>query len=54
VIIFDDHEPERIGIGECHIIPGLSYEDRPDFEEKLNQVAVNIEKFQETSLDFLS
>jgi o-succinylbenzoate synthase len=52
IVLFEDHEPEKKGIGECHIIPRLSYDDRPDFEEKLNQVAANIEKYKDISLNF--
>jgi len=34
------------GIGECSIIRGLSFDDRPDFEEKLEEVCQKIENFQ--------
>ncbi|MEP0265723.1 o-succinylbenzoate synthase [Dokdonia sp.] len=32
------------GIGECGILRGLSYDDRPDYEERLRWVCANIEK----------
>ena len=34
----DRHQPERIGLGECAPWPGLSVDDRPDFEAKLAEV----------------
>ena len=33
-----------IGIGECAIFRGLSYDDCPDYEEKLNWLCKNIER----------
>ncbi|AVR47447.1 o-succinylbenzoate synthase [Christiangramia fulva] len=33
---------EKIGIGECNMFRGLSYDDRPDYEEKLQWVCENI------------
>lgn len=32
----------KIGIGECGILRNLSYDDRPDYEEKLQWVVANI------------
>lgn len=40
--IYDDTEPERNGIGECAVFRGLSADDRPGFEEKLQEVCRNI------------
>lgn len=34
----DEENPERIGLGECGPLAGLSIDDRPDFEAKLAQV----------------
>ena len=31
-------ENGKFGIGECSILKGLSIDDRPDFEEKLNEL----------------
>lgn len=46
------------GIGECGILRGLSIDDRPDYEEKLNWVCANIdlgvEKLWEALIDFPS
>ena len=36
VRLYDDESPTTIGYGECGPLKGLSYDDRPDFEEKLN------------------
>lgn len=33
--LFDDENPSLIGYGECGPLKGLSYDDRPDFEEQL-------------------
>ena len=44
-IILKD-ENQKTGIGECSIIRGLSIDDRPDFELKLEEVCRKIENFQ--------
>ena len=36
-------ENSKIGIGECGILRGLSFDDRPDYEEKLKWVCDNID-----------
>lgn len=33
---------EKTGVGECNMFKGLSYDDRPDYEEKLQWVCENI------------
>lgn len=33
--VWDMQKPEVVGIGECGPLPGLSPDDRPDFEERL-------------------
>jgi len=35
-------EKQRFGIGECGILRGLSIDDRPDYEEKLKWVCMNV------------
>ncbi len=35
--IYDDEDPSTIGYGECGPLKGLSYDDRPDFDEQLRQ-----------------
>ena len=37
-------ENGKIGIGECGLLRGLSIDDRPDYEEKLQWVCENIDK----------
>ncbi|WP_299523205.1 o-succinylbenzoate synthase [uncultured Lutibacter sp.] len=44
----------NIGIGECSIFRGLSIDDRPDFEEKLQWVCDNINKNLEHLLSELT
>jgi o-succinylbenzoate synthase len=36
------HQTEKKGIGECGILRGLSYDDRPDYEEKLRWACEHI------------
>lgn len=38
-----------IGVGECSVLKGLSTDDRPDFEKKLNQI---IEQINKNSFNF--
>ncbi|NLN24499.1 MAG: o-succinylbenzoate synthase [Bacteroidetes bacterium] len=40
IVIEDDN---RIGIGECGLLRGLSVDDRPDYEDKLDWVCKNIQ-----------
>lgn len=35
---------EKIGVGECAVFKGLSVDDRPDYEEKLQWLCTNITK----------
>jgi O-succinylbenzoate synthase len=36
--IYDDSQPALIGIGECAPLSGLSIDDRPDFEDNLQEI----------------
>jgi o-succinylbenzoate synthase len=36
--IYDDAQPALIGIGECSPLSGLSIDDRPDFEDNLQEI----------------
>lgn len=38
VRIYDTDNPTLVGIGECSPLKGLSFDDRPDFEERLAEV----------------
>lgn len=42
--IWRDEKPEVIGIGECGPLPGLSIDDRPDFESVLQEVVERLAK----------
>ncbi|MDG4654289.1 o-succinylbenzoate synthase [Chryseobacterium arthrosphaerae] len=42
--ILEIAENGKKGVGECAIFRGLSYDDRPDYEEKLKWLCENIEK----------
>jgi len=47
IILTDSNRPGVEGIGECSILKGLSPDDRPDFEEKLQQVCLHINEFSD-------
>lgn len=47
--ILEISENEKQGVGECAIFRGLSFDDRPDYEEKLKWLCENINQ----SLEFL-
>ena len=47
LFLYNDFEPEIIGIGECGLLKGLSIDDRPDYEEKIIEVCNNILNHQE-------
>lgn len=49
--ICDDENPAIIGYGECGPLKGLSFDDRPDFEEKLDQYCA---EFTEMDLQLFS
>lgn len=45
--ILEISENEKKGIGECAIFRGLSFDDRPDYEDKLQWLCENIQKDSE-------
>ncbi|AZA51678.1 o-succinylbenzoate synthase [Chryseobacterium sp. G0201] len=45
--ILEISENEKKGVGECAIFRGLSFDDRPDYEEKLKWLCENIQKDSE-------
>ena len=47
----DDEDPSITGYGECGPLKGLSYDDRPDFEERLSQYC---REFNELDLQLFS
>lgn len=42
--IYDDSQPTLIGMGECGPLSGLSIDDRPDFEDNLQQFCQNFNR----------
>ncbi len=46
-------EKERLGIGECGLFRGLSCDDVPDYEEKLQWVCSHIDQGEDALLDAL-
>ena len=40
--IYDEKKPGVCGIGECSVLPKLSIDDKPEFEEKLKEVCDSI------------
>lgn len=40
--IYDVQNPTVVGVGECSILPNLSIDDKPGFEDKLREVCANI------------
>jgi o-succinylbenzoate synthase len=43
--VYNSENTQIVGIGECGILKGLSYDDRPDYEEKLTEVCQNINAY---------
>jgi len=42
IFLHDTTTPTIVGIGECGLLKGLSIDDRPDYEEKLQEVCQDI------------
>ena len=47
--LWDDRDPAVFGLGECAPLPGLSIDDKPDYEEFLNGVAAKADMLKLTS-----
>ena len=43
--LYDSKAASSVGTGECALLPGLSYDDRPDYEAQLEKVCANPEAF---------
>lgn len=41
--VWDENDPHTIGTGECSTIKGLSYDDRPEYENVLEEVCERID-----------
>lgn len=48
--IWEDTEPEKVGLGECALFRGLSAEDSPEYEQRLEEVCRNIGQLQISDL----
>lgn len=48
--IWDDAHPEIAGVGECALFRGLSAEDCPDYEDKLQEVCRHVADIQPSDL----
>ena len=46
--ILEISDGDKKGIGECALFRGLSYDDTPDYEEKLNWLCQNINQDRES------
>jgi o-succinylbenzoate synthase len=44
VLLYNEENPAHYGIGECSVFPGLSMDDVPGFETKLNEIVGLINK----------
>ena len=42
LFIYDENEPEAVGVGECGLLKGLSCDDVPNYEAKIAEVCNNI------------
>lgn len=51
--VWDEGQPQIIGIGECAPLVKLSIDDRPDFESKLSEICANISHFESMDKDAL-
>lgn len=47
--IWDDKNPDVVGIGECAPLPGLSIDDKPDFEETLRKTLSSVQTLNGTT-----
>ena len=45
LLVWYSDNPQKIGIGECGIIPKLSIDDRPDFTDKIEEIIETIENY---------
>lgn len=44
IYLYDEHQPEKKGIGECSLIPGLSIDDEKLIEDKLSEICMKINR----------
>ncbi len=48
--VFEQDNPEVFGLGECSIIKGLSFDDRPDLDQIIHEFAKNINSFDQDKI----
>ncbi|WP_010422629.1 o-succinylbenzoate synthase [Anaerophaga thermohalophila] len=53
ITIYDDAAPSKRGIGECSVLPKLSYDDRPGLKEKIEFVCKNADALRDDFHDEL-
>ncbi len=53
ISVYDDDNPQIVGVGECSILPKLSIDDVPELESKLHEVAENINVYATSFQDDL-
>lgn len=51
--LWDEKDPAVFGLGECAPLPGLSIDDRPDYESVLNTITENVSSLKLSSLTIL-
>ncbi len=50
IILYDAENPGLVGLGECGLLPGLSYDDRPGYTEMLGKLTGKMSASQLNSL----
>lgn len=45
LLVWYDENPTIVGVGECSVLPNLSIDDKPEFQEKLIEVCENINEY---------
>ncbi len=51
LMLHDSQNENKISIGECGILPGLSYDDKPGYEKKLEELKSVINSTQKVDID---
>lgn len=54
VEVWDDAAPEVKGVGECALFEGLGADDKPDYEQRLDEAIRNIDGFDSWKSDYSS
>lgn len=51
VKVWDDADPGRFGVGECALFKGLGADDRPEYEQVLQQACREIDRYDSLDLE---